>query len=44
MIDVKFPLKKDDSGEDSVDSYGSERTNDASGRGKEIVCFITGSF
>ena len=32
MIDVKFPLKKDDSGEDSVDSYGSERTNDASGR------------
>ena len=32
MIDVKFPLKKDDSGEDSVDSYGSERTNDPSGR------------
>ena len=32
MIDVKFPLKKDDSGDDSVDSYGSERTNDASGR------------
>ena len=32
MIDVKFPLKKDDSGDDSVDSYGSDRTNDPSGR------------
>ena len=32
MLDVKFPLKKDDSGDDSVDSYGSDRTNDPSGR------------
>jgi len=32
MLDVKFPLKKDDSGDDSADSYGSDRTNDPSGR------------
>ena len=32
VIDVKLPLKQGTDGDEKVDSYGSDRTNDSSGR------------
>ena len=32
VIDVKLPLKQGTDGDEKVDSYGSDRTNDSSGK------------